>query len=896
MLGLAVLLAAAGCDGDDDQRADPCAGVSCSDHGECVSDGVTAFCACDDGFVARELLCEPADAGTTSDAGPDAAADAATDAAADAAPPPEEVCNGEDDDLDGTIDEGCWRATGSLSVGRRNHSATLLADGRVLVAGGKDADNAILGSAELFDPADETWTPAGVAMTTPRHIHQAVRLADGRVLVAGGFGAQPVGPIWNASTSTVEIYDPETDTWTPTGELTDARYGHLLALLADGRVLAAGGFEDFEYPDGAQVDGGWHLDAAEVYDPATGLWSATGSMSTARHVGFFGLLGGGEVLFAGGQSDLDWLDSTLLYDSSAGTWSVTGAMPVSRASEHGHPTGALLPDGTFLAAGASGGGESPASAVLFDPATSSWRATGSMDAPRSNFTLSVLPDGRVLAAGGAGRDLAETELYDPTTASWSVARPLATGRAGHSATALASGLVLVCGGSDGVVASLDSCELYVPDPDPECRWSAPCGDLVCDPSEVCTACLTDCPCPAGCGDGILESGEECDDGNQVDDDLCGAACVAQPVAVNTTTDGDQQGPHLALTATGTLVAAWSDRVDATRTRRLDIRGVALDDADREINGDPLEAATVLGVVATMEGGSLVLFGDLGEWPFEIRGRRFDACGVPAAGADDVFAVSGAADFSVGGSALALPSGDVWLVWASSGPPSADADGQAIFGQRFDAQSRPVDAEPSLINTTFAGDQAGPSAALLGDGGAVVVWHSLSSDEIRFRVFSPDGTALSDDVAVATGVHARVAAIPGVGFVIAWGSLGCPGAPGSPAEVFFQRFGADGTTLGEAEQANVSVDGSQGVRGLASNAAGQFLILFADGQGCCGGCPAPVLRGRLYDAEGLPLGDELAVADLAAADAVALPDGSFAVVHETGDPLERDIAVQRIAIP
>lgn len=909
---LLALAALGACDYDSDGPAEPCGEVDCGAHGQCVSDGVTPYCACDDGFRHDGLTCVAIDAGQPArDAGLDAAIDAATDAAADAAPPPPEVCNGDDDDADGTVDEGCWTATGPMTVDRRNHSATLLADGRVLVAGGRSADGTVLASAEIYDPADGSWHAVG-SMTIARHVHQAVRLADGRVLVAGGFGYQAPG--WYrhdwASTSAAELFDPDTETWSLTDALEDARYGNLLAPLPDGRVLAAGGFEDFEYPDGypdggppGLVDGGlepvapdgdWHLDSAESYDPLTGRWSQTTPMPVERHAGFGGLLGNGEVLFAGGQSSLEWLPSAVLYDPIDGTWAETGSMPATRGIQDGHPMGALLADGRFLMAGAGGGGAVPTSAVLFDPATSSWRETGPMAQPRVDCTLSPLTDGRVLAAGGSPQDLASTELYDPSTGAWSPGSPLAVGRAAHTATVLRDGRVLACGGGGDAGASLDSCELYTPDPAGICRWSAPCGDLVCDPTEVCAACLSDCACPSGCGNGSRQDAEECDDGNQFDGDLCSNACVARALPLNTTVDGDQFGPRLALTPGGTLVAAFVDGRAAVRVRRFDARGVALDEADAEVIS-ALDTAELEGLTPTDGGGFLAVFGDRGAWPREVRGRRFDACGT-AEPVSDLLATAALPDVLPSGTAIALPSGEVLLVWASSQPESADESGQAIFQRRLDASGAPVDPDPILVNTTFAGDQIQPAAAALDDGAWVVLWRTYSNDEIRLRQFGPDGTPAGDDVAVATGLEAKVAAIPGTGFVILWGSLGCPGGVGQPAEVLFQRFDLAGAPLGEPQQANTTTDGRQGPRAVAANGHGDFLVLFDDGQGCCGGCGDLPLRGRFFDSAGLPLGEEIAVADFSASSAVALPDGSFAVAYETGEHDDRDIGLQRLPTP
>ena len=148
---------------------------------------------------------------------------------------------------------GTFQRTGSMNVARISHTATLLSNGEVLVAGG---DNSSLGgncpsSAELFNPSTGTWTLTG-CMTTARGNHQAVLLPSGEVLVAGGGSASD--PLASA-----ELYNPSTGTWTPTGSMNTARSGFSLTLLANGEVLAVQGT------------------SAELYNPATGTWTVTGS-------------------------------------------------------------------------------------------------------------------------------------------------------------------------------------------------------------------------------------------------------------------------------------------------------------------------------------------------------------------------------------------------------------------------------------------------------------------------------------------------------------------------------------------------------------------------------------------------------------------------------------------
>src|SRR5207253_2139636 len=142
--------------------------------------------------------------------------------------------------------------TGSLILPRTNHTATLLPNNQVLVAGG--FHNAVNGSAELYDPVTGAWTATG-NLRTKRGRHTATLLPDGKVLVAGGSDG-------NGYLSDAELYDPATGTWTPTGSLLTPRLGPTATLLQNGKVLVAGG----AYTD--------YLSTAELYDPATGVWTA----------------------------------------------------------------------------------------------------------------------------------------------------------------------------------------------------------------------------------------------------------------------------------------------------------------------------------------------------------------------------------------------------------------------------------------------------------------------------------------------------------------------------------------------------------------------------------------------------------------------------------------------
>ena len=174
---------------------------------------------------------------------------------------------------------GTFTPTGSMSVARTNATATLLASGDVLVAGGADNRGRQLASAELYDPATGTFTPTG-PMHTARSGQTATLLANGKVLVAGG-GCNKGHGFCNAGSfldnlTSAELYNPKKGTWSVTGSMHFERQYFTATLLRNGRVLVAGGFancDDDFCSDNSQ---------AEIYNPATGTWTTTGSMHLER--------------------------------------------------------------------------------------------------------------------------------------------------------------------------------------------------------------------------------------------------------------------------------------------------------------------------------------------------------------------------------------------------------------------------------------------------------------------------------------------------------------------------------------------------------------------------------------------------------------------------------------
>ncbi len=324
---------------------------------------------------------------------------------------------------------GQWLPADAMNQGRFRHTATLLPNGRVLVAAGNR--KRALSSAELFDPSTNSWTQTG-SLGQSRQAHSATLLPDGRVLVAGGYGDAGRNPL-----SSAELFDPVAGSWSQTGSLGQPRDSHTATMLRDGRVLVAGG-EGQGSSKGA-------LSSAELYDPATGTWSPTGSLGQAREQHTAALLPDGRVLVAGGEGiGGDALFSAELYDPVTGTWSPTGSMSQARNAY----AAAQLTDGRVLAVGGVDGKKVLATAELYDPATGTWAMTGSLRQARDFHTATLLTSGRVLVAGGTdGRDLFASELYDPATGIWSQVGSLEQTREQHTATLLSDGRVLVAGGT-----------------------------------------------------------------------------------------------------------------------------------------------------------------------------------------------------------------------------------------------------------------------------------------------------------------------------------------------------------------------------------------------------------------------------------------------------------------
>jgi len=356
---------------------------------------------------------------------------------------------------------GTFGQTGQLTTMRTSHTATLLPNGKVLIAGGWAALDGwpVWSSAELYDPSAHTFALTG-AMAVPRWGHAATLLPDGRVLITGGQSTHYVSPV--LSLASAELYDPSTGTFSPAGNMTTARAFHTAILLNNGKVLIGGG-------QGNGADGYFsNLSSAELYDPATGSFTATGNMVEARPAPVPTLLATGKVLIGGvgvGPADSIDLASAELYDPAAGTFTLTGLLPYTNESRI---TGTLLPNGSVLGTFfdyASDDGSSD-SAALYNASTGTFAPAAKMTTQRIFVTSTLLPDGRVLIDGQDDNEPygfgGSAELYDPVEGSFTAtAAAFPQSEEGHTATLLTDGTVLLAGGWIAG-SSLASAQIYSP--------------------------------------------------------------------------------------------------------------------------------------------------------------------------------------------------------------------------------------------------------------------------------------------------------------------------------------------------------------------------------------------------------------------------------------------------
>lgn len=336
--------------------------------------------------------------------------------------------------------DGAFHPVPDMSFARYASAATLLSTGEVVLYGPSyDGD--------AYNAAAGTWS-ATALIPVPRFNARLFPLPSGEALLVGG----------DPTDQRTVRYSPATKTWTWSASLATARRFEQSIVLADGRILVAGGYGPDTTP----------LASAEIYDPTTRAFSATGSMPRPRAGGIAELLPDGRVLVAGGTDASGNGDPcAVLYSPTVGTFS---SGPCFAAATHGRafPASTRLQDGRILVSGGQtyigGGTRLAADADVYDPRTRVW--TARIASPRFEHTLTTLDDGRVLAIGGVGdwnQPLPQTELFDPALDAFHAGPSLVSARFGHTATALPGGRVLVAGGRVSANEWTATSELYVTD-------------------------------------------------------------------------------------------------------------------------------------------------------------------------------------------------------------------------------------------------------------------------------------------------------------------------------------------------------------------------------------------------------------------------------------------------
>ena len=313
---------------------------------------------------------------------------------------------------------------------------TTLLDGRILVSGGCDLISQIcreIAESEIFDPVARTYTPVA-SMASPRTLHNTILLPDGRVLAAGGLYR-------GAALQTTEIFNPVTGRWESGPRITVSRMLARLTALPDGRHLLAGGLSGIQNRFSI-------LAAAEIYDPATNRWVTAGAMLAGRFLFAMTPLADGRVLAAGGGQGDPFAptgrDTAEIYDPASDTWTATGRLPGPRMNH----AGTLLPGGRVILTGGTTGLAPDPSTGVFDPAAGIWSAGPPLRTARTDNTSILLPSGQLLVAGGYDRDdkpMRSTEIYDAVTNVWTDGPDMNGPRAAPAALLLANGQAWLAG-------------------------------------------------------------------------------------------------------------------------------------------------------------------------------------------------------------------------------------------------------------------------------------------------------------------------------------------------------------------------------------------------------------------------------------------------------------------
>lgn len=300
------------------------------------------------------------------------------------------------------LDQGIWSAPALLGTARQLHALTLLPSGKVLITGGRGGPGApALATAELYDPGHGTWTATKHPMAAGRWGHSAVLLSNGLVLVAGGSTTRPGGTVM--ALRSAELFDPEGETWVAAKDMTDARAGHAAVVLQSGKkVLVCGG----SVPVGADDDPA--LAFCELYDTDNKTWAPTGSMHHPRSAHTATTLSATSVLVAGGRApgasgdggfDPFARATAEVFNLTPGTWQETKPMPAGRAFHRAVPLGSGK---VLVVGGADDLGNEAGYRSALEYAAGDWAKVPGLAEGRWSFAAAASGT-KVLVAGGVAR-------------------------------------------------------------------------------------------------------------------------------------------------------------------------------------------------------------------------------------------------------------------------------------------------------------------------------------------------------------------------------------------------------------------------------------------------------------------------------------------------------------
>ncbi len=367
---------------------------------------------------------------------------------------------------------GGFQAQKNLASARTRPTHIPLGDGLHLIVGGGSGTplwQAARNTTEVYDEQSRSFT-AGPLLTAGRAAHAQVLLQDGRTMLIGGVDAN------NAPQTSTEFFDPKTGKFTAGPPMANKRMGHTATLLTNGKVLVTGGIPDTSTQNNALTSA---LRSTEIYDPTTNKWASGPNLSTYRAMHSAIVLADGRVLLPGGLSwrsllffKLPQISNTCdLYDPKNNSMSSAGSMQSIRSMY----AATLLPNGKVLVAGGLAGvidtsnaGTPINAAEIYDPQTNRWSAATAMTGSRAMPTDVMLSDGRFMVLGGGSGSLwsptatQTAEIYDHTTNKWSAMPNMVATRAGALAIELrACGILVLGGGTGSSATSTNTTELFL---------------------------------------------------------------------------------------------------------------------------------------------------------------------------------------------------------------------------------------------------------------------------------------------------------------------------------------------------------------------------------------------------------------------------------------------------